>query len=83
LAERFERAGESFDVVGVVNAQHLPAVGLETTADVLVEGDVGRAVDGDVVVVVDPAQVRELEMPGERCRLACHALHHSPSLQNA
>ena len=35
------------------------------------------ALDGDVVVVVDPAEVRESQMTCQRGGLAAHALHHA------
>ena len=55
---------------------HVPAVGLEARADVLGEGEVGGAVDGDVVVVVEDDELAELQVAGERGGLAADALHH-------
>lgn len=42
--------------------EHLPVVRLEPLGNVLGEGDVGGAIDGDVVVVVDHDQLAELEV---------------------
>src|SRR5690606_23936925 len=39
------------------------------------EGDAGTTFDGDVVVVVDPAEVGQLEVTGERGGLVRDALH--------
>ena len=50
---------DAIEIVGIADAQHVPAVGQEPRGDVLGEGDVGLALDGDVVVVVDPAEVVE------------------------
>ena len=47
----------------------------EARRDILGEGDAGVALDGDVVVVVDPAEVVEAEMAGERGRLRADAFH--------
>src|SRR4029453_17919108 len=54
-----------------------PPVAHEAGRDVLGEGDVGVTFDGDVVVVVDPAQVVELEVAGQGGRLGRHAFHHA------
>ena len=53
----------------------VPAVGLEALAGVVVEGDLGRAVDGDVVVVVDVDQPAQAEVAGQGGRLVADALH--------
>ena len=62
-------------VVGVADAGDVPAVAHEARGDVVAEGEVGVAVDRDVVVVVDPAEVGELEVAGERGGLVGDALH--------
>ena len=73
------RRSAGLEGVGVVGhlAQVLdvPAVGLEAADGVVVEGDLGRAVDGDVVVVVDVDQPAEAEVAGQRRRLVADALH--------
>jgi hypothetical protein len=52
-----------------------PAVRLEPGGHVLAERQLGAAFNRDLVVVVDPAQVRQLEVAGERCGLAGDAFH--------
>jgi hypothetical protein len=52
----------------------VPAVSLVALADVLGERDVGAALDGDLVVVVDQDQVAELLGAGDRGGLAADAL---------
>jgi hypothetical protein len=74
--EPLDRAGHRRAVVGVFDAERTPAVALEAFGHVLGERDVGVAFDRDGVVVVDPAEVGELEMAGDRGRLARHTLHH-------
>ncbi len=64
--ERVEGFAEQAGVVGVADPQHVPAVPLEATEDVVAEGQRGVAVDRDVVVVEDPAEVVQLQVPGER-----------------
>ena len=70
------RATES-EVVGVGHGGHVPPVGDEAGGDVLGEGNVGVALDGDPVGVVDPAQVgeapgaRPARRPPRRCPPSC------------
>ncbi len=75
-AEDLDRMRNPLDIVGIADAHHVPAVAHEAGRDILGERDVGVPLDRDAVAVVDPAEVRELEMAGDRCRLARHTLHH-------
>ena len=61
-------------VVAVGDAGDVPAVGLVALERVLGEGDVGAAVDGDGVVVVENDQTAKLEVPGEARGLVADAL---------
>ena len=62
----FERRLERVEVVGdVAEFDDVPAVGPEAGGHVVVGGQVGRAVDRDLVVVEDADQVAEPEMAGE------------------
>ncbi len=53
----------------------VPAHCRESAEHVFAEGDVGAAVDRDLVVVVQVDQSSELQVPGERGGLAAHPLH--------
>ena len=75
--ERREGLSEQVEVVGVADPHDVPSVGEEPARDVLREGEVRPPLDRDAVVVVDPAEVREAQVSGERGRLAGHALHHA------
>ena len=66
--ERVEVVGDLADVLDV------PAVGLEALDRVVVQGQLGRAVDGDVVVVVDVDEPAEPQVAGQRRRLVADAL---------
>src|SRR5262245_34815011 len=68
---------DSIKIVGITHTNHVPSVGKEPTSDIFGERDIGLAFDGDVVVVVDPAEVVEFEMPGQRGSLARDAFHHA------
>ena len=71
-------AQRSVDLVGVVGdlAQvlHVPAVGLEALGHVVAVGQLGRAVDADVVVVVDVDEPAQAEVAGEGRRFVADAL---------
>ena len=61
--------GDLADVVGV------PAVGVEALGHDVGVGELGGAVDGDVVVVVDVDEPAQAEVPGERRRLVADPFH--------
>ena len=67
--ERVEVVGDGAELDDV------PAVGAETSGDVVAVGELGVAVDRDVVVVVDGDELAEAEVAGERCGLVRHAFH--------
>ena len=60
--ERPERTLKHLQVVGVADARDVPAVPDEARGHVIAERQRRIALDGDVVVVVDPAEVIELEV---------------------
>ena len=61
---RRDRRSQRIEVLGVLDALHVPAVGREALEVVLaVEGDRRCAVDRDVVVVVADDQLAEPEWP--------------------
>src|SRR2546426_4723091 len=60
-----ERRIECAEVIAVRHALHVPAVALEPLRRVVRKREIGLAVDGDAVVVVDPYQTAELQMAGE------------------
>ena len=77
LADDLERLAErAVDGVEVVSVafKHLPAVRLEARARVVHEREVGRALDRDVVRIVDEAEAVELERTRERTGLVGDAL---------
>src|SRR5262249_13540213 len=50
------------NVVGITDSQDVPTVTQESGGDVLCKGDAGVSLDGDVVVIVDPAEIVELQV---------------------
>src|SRR6516164_1292975 len=77
LLEYAERAFNAIDIIGVSDAQYIPTVGEEPRSDIFREGNAGVALNGDVVVVPDPAETIEPEVSRKRCGLRCHAFHHA------
>ena len=77
VRERRQRPRQHVQIVGVADARHVPAVGDEPRRHVVAERERRRAFDGDVIVVVDPAQIAEPQVSGERRRFGRHALHHA------
>src|SRR5262249_11912978 len=68
---------DSIKIVGITHTNHVPSVGKEPPSNIFGKRDIGLAFDGDAVVVVDPAQVVELEMSRQRGGLARDAFHHA------
>ena len=71
---RRDRLGDRLDVVAVLDALGVPAVGVEPPDDVLRPGHRRRPVELDVVVVVEGDELAEPEMAGERRGLGRDAL---------
>ena len=68
LRNRRVGARQHGEVVGVADTGDVPAQADEPGGDILGKGQRRAPFDGDRVVVVDPAQVRQVQVPGERCR---------------
>ena len=54
----------------------VPAISEKPFGDVFSERNVSRTVERHAIVVVDPAQVGQLQMSGEGCCLGAYAFHH-------
>jgi hypothetical protein len=62
LAKDAQGVLDAVDVIGVADAQNVPSVTQEPGRDVLGKGEARVPLDGDVVVVVDPAEVVQAEV---------------------
>eukprot|EP00972_Heterocapsa_arctica_P054463 8025327-Heterocapsa_arctica.AAC.1 len=60
--------------VAVLDGDHLPAVRLIAHAHILGEGELGVAVDGDAVVIVEDDELAQLQVAGIRAGLVRDAL---------
>mmetsp|Transcript_9225 Transcript_9225/g.37722 ORF Transcript_9225/g.37722 Transcript_9225/m.37722 type:complete len:328 (-) Transcript_9225:30-1013(-) len=71
-----DRIADGVEVgVTVLDVLDVPAVRLVAGADILGEGDVGVAVDGDGVVIVEGDELAESPVGGEGGALTGHTLH--------
>src|SRR5262249_10844370 len=68
---------EHAEVVGIPDAGDIPAVADEARGYVIGESQRRTALDGDVVVVVDPAEIGEFQVAGQRGCLGRDAFHHA------
>ncbi len=68
--------GERNQIVGIVDVLDIPTIGCEPGGHIFVVCEIGIALDGDVVVVVNPAQVRKSQMSGDRGGFRGNSLHH-------
>ena len=75
-AGQFNRLREALAIVGVAHLPYIPAIGQKARGHIVAESQIGVAFDGDAIAVVDPAQVAEHLVPGERGGFVRHALHH-------
>ena len=77
LQERLVGAAEHRQIVGIGDARDVPAVARHTSSSTSSSNDhFAGPFDRDAVVVVDPAEIRKLEMSGERCGFVADAFHH-------
>ena len=62
-------------LVAVGNVLHMPAEGLISLADILCEGKVGVAINGDLVVIIDGDQLAQAPVTCQGGTLVGDALH--------
>ena len=72
-----ERAGKHLEIVRIAHPGHVPPVADEAGGHIFRESQSRIAFDGDVIVVVNPAEIGESQMSRERCSLAGDPLHHA------
>src|SRR5215469_336149 len=68
LAENFQGVLDAFEVIRIADTQDVPAVPEESRLHVLSKRETRAAFDRNVIVIVDPAEVVEAEVSGQRCR---------------
>src|SRR2546425_7467870 len=83
LVEDLEGVLDATGIVGIADPQNVPSVSQEPGRYVFREGDARVAFDGDVIVVVDPAEIVEAQMGGQRRRFGRNTLHHAAISANS
>src|SRR5215510_1793898 len=73
--EDVQRLLDAHTIVRVTYPQNVPTIREESSRDILGERQTRVPLDRDVIVIVDPAEIVEAEMTGERCRFRRYALH--------
>jgi hypothetical protein len=77
FSEDVQSVLDALDVVGIADAQDVPSIRQEPGRDVLRESYTRVPLDGDVIVVVDPAKVIEPKMARQGRCFRSDALHHA------
>jgi hypothetical protein len=75
VVELLDRRTQRLDVVGITNLHDVPTEPFKPLADVFRKCEFGIALDRDVIIVVQPAEVGQLQMSGDGCRFAADAFH--------
>src|SRR4029077_19758752 len=71
-----ERVLNAIQIIGIPDTNDVPSIRQKSPGDVFGERDIGFAFDSDVIVVIDPAQIIELQVPGNRGCLTRDSFHH-------
>jgi hypothetical protein len=72
----FVNLGQQCEVVCIPDMFNIPSIAGKPARHVFREGQVSRTFDRDAVFIVDPAEICEFEVPGERRCLGADSLHH-------
>src|ERR1700756_1270849 len=75
LSKYLECPFDPLDVIRVADPQDIPSIGNESRLHVFRKCNARIALDGDVVVVVNPAEIVEAEMSSKRGGFRCNAFH--------
>ena len=75
--EVIERFPQQIQVIRIGYPFDVPSVSKKASRNIFGECQTGMTLDGDVVVVVDPTQIGESQVPGQRGGLSADALHHA------
>src|ERR1700756_2196391 len=67
---------QHFEIIRVADPRYVPAIAHEARGDVFTECEIRVSFDGDVIVIINPAEVSQFQVPGQRCGFARHPFHH-------
>ena len=77
ILESAQRPSQHLQVIGISDPRHIPAIADKTRGHVFRESQSSVSFNGDAVIVVNPAEIREPQMAGERRRFPRDAFHHA------
>jgi hypothetical protein len=75
IFEDLESVLDPVNVVRIADPQNVPPITQEPSCDVLCKGNPRAPFNGNVIVVIDPAEIVKPKMGGQRCRFGRNALH--------
>ena len=64
-------------IITVLNADHAPPIAFKALADILPEGYIGTAFNGNLIIIIQHNQLVQLQRTGQRGSLAADAFHHA------
>ena len=73
----FDGLADGLEIIAVLDCDCLEPKGAHTSLDILREGDIRVALDGDLVGIVEDDELREAKRASERERLRGDAFHHA------
>src|SRR6516164_8758511 len=82
LPENIEGVLDAFDIISICDPQNVPSISQEPGRNILRKRNIGIALDGDVVVVPDPAEAIEPKMACQRGGLRRYTFHHAAVATN-
>ena len=82
LTSHTKRAHHRVHIIGVAYTQHIPSVSQVASAWIIAVRKIRLAFNGDVIVVVNPNQIIQLQMARDTASLAAHAFHHAAVTTN-
>src|SRR5438876_1092432 len=80
--ERLKSSCQHLQIIRVANARNVPTIGDEACCHIICKGQGSISFDGDMVVVIDPAKVRELQVTGQGGCFVADTFHHAAITAN-
>ena len=73
---------DSFQIGAIFDAQNVPLMRFKASTNVFCKADIGRAVDRNVVVIVEHDELAQSQMPSNRRRFGANAFHEATIATN-
>src|SRR2546422_9342763 len=82
LHEDIERLLDGVDIVCIGDMKNVPSIREKSFRDILGKRQPRASLERDVIVVVDPAEIVEPEMAGQRCCFRTNTFHETAVTTN-